>query len=356
MIKITGRINNNKSTKLLVIHSKNLTNEIRKKGQKVRLENFNDGLIIKNGNEIHTTLVQNKRIQIAIGNLIKNNKINPDIINRDTVDVYLNLKDWKLKEISQKSRGSPITNELPDNLIAKKAGLRTNKRNRYFIDISSKKLFEIAKKETIRCLINRKENLILIKSNKLSARKLTPHGKGRIQIAIPKEILKKEEIINLSEKSWIPIYIELNLKSFGLSLPDFYSNKEEKELAQYFTKKNIKIKIKDYTDPYDMYLPEYNIGIEVHNSLPALDDFVTRHKVRPAMVRLRILEADFLVRKGNLKKFLLILNKKWLGSKYIKELTENINKNIIIFYTDFRKGWPKNIEDEIIKIKQEVVQ
>jgi len=340
VIKIIGRINNNASTKLLVIHSKNLTEEIIRAGQKIRLENFKDGVILKPGKEIHATVAAKKRIQIAIGKLTKNRIIDPSIINKKSISVYLDLKDWNLKNVFQKSRGSPITEKSPKDLIMKKAALRTNNLKRYFLDISSKKLNELAKIKHIRCLLNRKEGgLIIVRSDNIEARKLTSHSKGRVQIAIPSGILREEEIAKLKEKSWLPVNIKLNLESFGLRILDFYSVKEEKDLVEELTNKGLEIKAKDYTDPYDIYLPEQNIAIEIHNSVPTRDDLSTRHKVKPALVRLRILEADYFVKNKELSRYCVILNKKWEAGKYIQEIMINLDKRVRILFTDYQNEW-----------------
>lgn len=348
MIKLTGVMRNNNVTRVVTIYSKNLARAIEKIERRIQLRNFKDGVLLKPRGESHATIVREKRIQIAIKNLVKKKILDEKLLSEKNISVYINPKDWGLSEVLQKSKGLPFTKEIPKNLDIKKAALRTNKRGRYFIDISSKKLNEITKKETIRCLINRRENIILVKSKELSARKLTPHGKGRIQIAIPKEIMKKEEILKLSKKSWLPINIELNLDSFGLSLPDFFSVKEEKELAECLTKKKIKIKLKDYTDPYDIYLPKQGIGIEIHNSLPLKGDLTTRHSIKSGMIRLRILEASFLVNNKELREFYLILNKNWERGKYVKELSEKNEKNVRILYTYFNKGWERVIVSKII--------
>ena len=352
MIKLIGKIRKNGkgSARILVIHCKNLVSKIRETKNKIHVSDFRDGVVIKPEGESHATIAAEKRIQIALMALIKNKIIDSTKIKKQEVPVYLDLSEWNLKEALRKSIGSPMTTKYPKNLTSKKAAIRTNKKNRYFLDISSKKLHELAKKETIKVLINRKKEIILVRSDKLKARRLTPHGKGRTQIAVPKEILKRKEILNLNKNSWLPTNIKLNLESFGLTLTDFYHIKEERQIAESLIEKKIKVKIKDYTDPYDIFLPEYNSCIETHNSIPNQEDFVTRHKVRPAMVRLRILEADFLIKNNKVNKFFLIINKKWKDKKYINELTEKIDKKVHIIYTDFTNNWNGKVGKEIINL------
>lgn len=348
MIKITAKIKN-KPIKLINIYSKNLVEEIKKQGQKIKLENFKEGLILKPGKEIHVTIAANKRIQIAIGKLIKNKLIDPSIINKKSVPLYLDLNDWNLKEIFRKSVGLPITNESPKDLVIKNGAIRTNNQNQYFLDLSSKKLYELAKKESIRCLLNRKnEEITLVRSNDIGSRKLTSHGKRRVQISIPLEVLLETEVIKLKDESWLPIKIQLNLNSFGLTVLDFYNVKEERELVETLINKNIKINIKNYNDPYDIYLPEYKTIIELHNSIPGLQDLSTRHKVRPAMVRLRILEADYLVRNKIADISFVVLNKKWENGKYIQEIIKDINNKVIIVFTDYKENWSNNVGNKII--------
>jgi len=348
MIKTTGTMRDNNVTRVLTIHSKNLAEAITNINREVTLENYNEGVILKPHGNSHATIVKNKRIQIAIKTLVKKGLLNQRLMKEKNIFVYIDKNEWGIEEFWEKSRGDPMTNVCPDNLVVKRAGIRTNTRGRYFLDISSKKLYELAKNNTIRCLINKKEDITIIKSNDPAARKLTPHGIRRIQISIPQEALTKEELSKLNINSWLPINLKLNLKSFGLSMTDFYSVKEEKELADFLIKKGMEIKVKDYRDPYDLLLPEKKVAIEVHNSSPSEYDFSTRHKIKPAMIRLRILEAEFFLNKLNLERFIVIINEKWAGGKYIKELTDCIDKKINVIYTDFKEGWCKKIENNLI--------
>jgi hypothetical protein len=113
-------------------------------------------------------------------------------------------------------------------------------------------------------------------------------------------------------------------------------------------KKGLKIGIKDYRDPYDIFLTESISCIEVHNSNPNKEDLSTRHKVKPGLVRLRILEADYLVKNNRINNFFVILNRGWENGKYINEITENITKGVYILFTDFNEDWYKKIGEIII--------
>jgi len=346
MIKLKGRIEKRNTCKLLVIHSKKLSEKLK---DKISLENYGDGLIIKPKGNIHATIAAQKRLQIALTNLIKDKKIRIKEVKE--IPIYLNEKEWKIKkeEILAKGVGNPLSNIVPKNLIIKNATIRNN-RGRYYLDISSKKLYEISKNKIVKCLFNKtKDSIIIINSNETNARRITPHSKKRVQIAIPKELLKKSEKLKLDEKDWLPIKLKMNLKSFGLNIDDFYSIKEEKELVIYLSNEGIKIKLKEPSDPYDILIKEKKVGIEIHNSTPRYGDLVTRHKVKPALIRLRILEADFLVRKKELNKFFVIINKKWERGKYINELIKKENKNVKILFTNFKNKWEEKIGQEILK-------
>lgn len=343
MIRLFGRLKEN----ILIVHSKNLSNAVRANNNRISLTNYLNGLKLSPLGNIHATIASEKRLQISIGNLLKKNIIT---ITKEEIPVYILPEEWNLEEgeILLKGKGLPLSKEIPKEIISKKGAIRKSKKN-YYLDISSKRLSEIARKEIIKVLFNREGGrFILIKSNDPKARKLTPNSKKRIQIAIPKEMLNEREIKELSSKHWFPVLLQLNLKSFGLEIKDFFSISEERKIVETLTEKGMKIKIKDPSDPYDFLINE-NIGIEVHNSLPKYGDLVTRHKIKPGMVRLRILEADFLTKEKIISRFFVILNKKWEESKYIQELINSINKNAIVLFTNFEKDWDKETSEEIIK-------
>jgi len=98
-----------------------------------------------------------------------------------------------------------------------------------------------------------------------------------------------------------------------------------------------------------MFLPKSKTSIEVHNSYPRYGDLVTRHKIKPRMVRLRILEAEFLTKNKDLKKFFVALSKKWKNGKYMQELINKTNRNVQVLFTDFKDNWYKKIGEWIIK-------
>lgn len=349
MIKLIGKLKHINNIRILSVYSKNLAKGIERRGNLVSIKDFKEGIILKPGKEVHATIAQQKRIQISITNLIKKGVIKKEKTNKKEISVYLNLSDWGIEEILRKGVGSPLTKTSPKNLISKRAAIAC-KGNQYYIDLSIKRLYEICKNNKIKCLLKKdNEGFILVKSNSINARRLTPHSKKRVQISLTKEILDKIELDKLSQKSWLPIYIKLNLKSFYLEISDFYSITEEKELVKYFSENNTKIKIKDYRDPYDIKLIKYNSLIEIHNSNPNYNDLTTRHKIKAGQVRLRILEADFWTRNKGVNKFFIVINKKWESGKYIKELTNLIDKKVKVLFTDFQNEWYKKIGEEIIK-------
>jgi len=348
---IIGRVENCKNSKVLVIHNKILTEKIKELGQKINLKKNIDGIEVEPFGKTHVTVAAQRRLRITITQLIKEGIIK--IENKNQVKIFIDLKKWGIakKELFSKGKGSPLTNEIPENLDKKRGAIRKGPRT-YYIDISSKKLYNIARKDKIKCLFNRiNEEIIIINSENKEARKITPHSKKRIQIAIPKEILTKKELQTLNSTSWLPIIIQLNLSSFKLETKDFFSVREEKELVEFLNKRGIKIKIKDPSDPYDFLINE-DTAIEVHNSIPKYGDLVTRHKVRSGMVRLRILEADFLTKNKSVSRFFVIINKEWERGEYIKELINKVNNKVTVLFTDFKEDWDKVIGEEVInKIK-----
>jgi len=348
MIELIGRIRETGSVRILNIHSKNIAEEILKIKNKISIKNYKDGILIQPNGEVHATIAQNKRIQISITNIIKSRMIDSRHIKNRMIFVYINPSEWNLKEIVQKSiHILPLSKDIPKELMVKKAAIRLNK-NRYCLNITSKKFHDILRKEKIKCLFNRNGGeFIIIRSYAPEARKLTPHSKKRIQISIPKKILDKKEIIALNKKRWLPIIIKLNLDSFGLKVSDFYSVKEENELVKYLSKNGIKIAIKDYTDPFDIKVLNKNVAIEVHNSIPDKADFASRHKVRIGQVRLRILEADYLIKNEKLERFFLIINKLWQNNKYINEL--KVSQKVCLLFTDFKSYWFEKIGNKIIE-------
>jgi len=346
---IIGRIENCKSSKILVIHNKKLTEKAKEFEQKITLKKHLNGIEIIPKGETHVTIGQNKRFRITITQLIKDKTL--PIHNKNQIKIFIDLEKWGInkKELFNKGKGNPLTKIIPKDLIRKKATIKKGLRT-YYIDISSKRLYEISKEEKITCLFNRlKEEIIIINSNNKEARRLTPHSKKRVQIAIPKEILTKKEIKKLSSKSWLPINIQINLESFQLKISDFYGNKEEKELVEYLVNEGIKIKIKEPSDPYDILLKDKGYGIEIHNSFPYKKDLATRHRVKPALVRLRILEAIFLIKNKKLNKFFVIINKKWEKGKYIQELINKEDNQVKILFTNFEDKWEEKIGEKILK-------
>lgn len=352
MLNLIGRIvKNNKGTKLLVIHSKKLSERVNDNKNNISIKNYWDGLAISPKGDIHVTIAAKKRLQIAITNLVKSNKI--FLNDKKNVKIYLNENVWGVNknDLISKGIGLPISNDAPNDLITKNAAIRVNNR-KYYLDISSKKLHDLAKNSRIKCLFIMKENsIIIVRSEEFNARKLTPHSKKRVQISIPKELLNNDKIKKLGEKGWLPLKLQLNLKTFGLEISDFYHVKEEKDLVRYLISKGIKIKIKEPADPYDILLKEKDFGIEVHNSLSRDGDLVTRHKIKPGMIRLRILEADLLVRTKELSTFCLIINKEWENGKYIQEIIDKVDKNVKVFFTDFKNKWYEEIGDKLITLK-----
>ncbi len=349
MIKIKGKIKNCRTTKLLIIHSKKLSEKIIEIGNKINIQNFKEGLILDPKGDTHVTIAADKRLQIAITKLVKKGRI--ELNNQTVIPIYLDESKWKISknDILKKSIGDPSSEITPEDLTRKNAAL-SKRGGKYYLDISSKALYGLVKKNRIKCLLNKnKGEMIIIRSDEINARKLTPHSKKRVQIVIPKKILNKGERNKLEKKAWIPIILKLNLNSFGLEINDFYSIKEEKELVGYLIKNKVKIKVKEPSDPYDILLEE-NIGIEIHNSIPHPSDLITRHRVKPALVRVRILEADFLVRKGDLNKFFVIINEKWKEGKYIQEVIRKVTKKVIVIFTNFEKGWENDIGDKIITL------
>ncbi len=345
---LVGRVEKCKNSRVLVIHNKTLTGRIKEFNQKVNLKKNTNGIEVEPLGKFHVTIAAQRKLRITATQLIKEGIVK--IENKNQVKIFVNLKKWGItkKELFSKGKGSPLTSEIPENLVKKRGAIRKGQRT-YYLDISSKSLYGIAKNEKIKCLFNRiEDDIVIINSENKEARKMTPHSKKRVQIAIPKEILTKKEIFILNSKSWLPINIQLNLASFKLETKDFFSVKEEKELVEFLNENNVEIKIKDPSDPFD-FLIDNKIAIEIHNSAPKYGDLVTRHKVRSGMVRLRILEADFLTKGKEISKFFVVLNREWEKSEYVRELLNKINDKTIVLFTDFKDNWSKNVGEEIIK-------
>ncbi len=349
MIELKGKIEKRGNVRILVIHSKKLSEKIKQRGNKVTVKNFKGGLILIPKGDSHVTIAANKRLQIAVTTLIKKGEIK--IGDQEKTPLYLNEEDWEIteNEILAKGIGSPLSKIIPLNLTKKNAGL-CKKGGRYYLDISSKEFYNICKKNRIKCLLNRKGNpIIIIKSDSIKARKLTPHSKKRVQIAIPKEIISKNEIKKLDKIGWLPIILKLNIQSFMLKISDFYGVKEEKDLVNYLVGQDIKIKIKEPADPYDILIRDKNIAVEVHNSIPKREDLVTRHKVKPALVRLRILEADFFIKNKEVNKFFVIINEMWKNGKYINELIKGSDQNTVVLFTNFKDKWEEKVGQELLR-------
>ena len=119
-------------------------------------------------------------------------------------------------------------------------------------------------------------------------------------------------------------------------------------MVNCLNKRGVKIKTKNSSDPFD-FLVNDKIAIEVHNSIPTCGDLVTRHKVKPALVRLRILEANSLAKNKRIDKFFVVINKGWEKGKYIQEVIDKENKNAKVFFTDFKNNWFEKIGNKITK-------
>ncbi|MBU2104816.1 MAG: hypothetical protein KKF67_03515, partial [Nanoarchaeota archaeon] len=75
MIKLTGKIEKRKSVRILIIHSKKLSEEVVRKKNNISIKNYKNGLILKPEGKVHVTIAAKKRLQIAITKLIKNKDI-----------------------------------------------------------------------------------------------------------------------------------------------------------------------------------------------------------------------------------------------------------------------------------------
>jgi len=346
IVALNGRIIKRKcGTVLLRVYSKPLTKRILELGQRITLLRFRDGFTIKPDGSKHVTVVANKGLQIAITRLSREYGL--EVFK--TIPVYIDTDTWKIEFLLKKAIGIPITHTIPKKLIHRRAAI-TRKYNKYCLDITFKKLNKLSERITIRCLIKRVgDGFVIVKSNNLNARKLTPHSKRRIQISIPKSMLSKNEINFLSVNSWFKTKVKFDPDSFGLSLADFYTVKEENELVKAMIERGIKVVPKDYRAPYDILLKKSKCCIEVHNSLPVPEDFSSRHRIRPGQVRLRILEAHYNISKYNLKHSFVIINNAWKRSKHISSMNIS-NTRVHVIFTDFNSNWAEKTTQKILDV------
>lgn len=334
-------------TIILVIYSKLLCSKILKIKQKVSIIKYRNGLIIKPNGGLHATIASGKRIQIAITKLYKNILLKFSTI----IPLYVNLNEWGMKKIVERATGfiPPISLDLK-KFVIKPAAIKKTKKH-FYIDISFKKLSDLADKEVLRCLLSRDDAyFVMIKSDDLHARKLTKHSKRRIQIALPQNLLASEEVAILEKKKWFPILLKFDISSFGLDICDFYTVTEEGELVKNLVKKGIIITPKNYKDPYDIYLNDYSSCIEIHNSIPSTTDLNLRHGIRSGQVCLRVLEGQYLINKLNLKHAFIIINNSWRENKHIMDLINDMDKRVHVLFTNFNKNWSEEISDKISDI------
>lgn len=333
---------NHGGTIVLGIYSKPLAMAVIERHQKVSLTPFADGLLIEPNGPLHVTIAAKKRLQIAATKLLR------EIFDGnvpETIPIYVCMKTWGLSELLRHATGSPLTTIFPTGLVAKRAAIKQD-RNRFYIDVSSKGLGEVARRSLIRCMLARDgENFIMIKANGPKARKLTSHTKGRrVQISIPKTMLTDEELKLLAKKGWLGgIKLKFALSTFGISDADFYTVKEEKELVNTLTDMGIRVSPKDARSPYDIGMENHNSYIEVHNSTSSHAELKSRHNIRMGQVRLRILEAQYLANNPSVNHAFVVVNESWIKSKHVVDLVSNLNHKTHVLSTDFKDGWAKKI-------------
>ena len=326
-----------------------LADKVKEADNKIFIFNFKDGFLIKpNGNK-HITTPAGKRLQIAVTRLIKTD-LN---IQNSEVPIYVNPEEWNVKYLLKRPQGSPEI-KLPimhkKDLVIKKASLSKNvaSKNKFNLHFSSKAIFNIAKKNEMRFLINREGNIFtLIKSDKPQSRKLVAHSGNRLQLSIPKFMLNKNDIYKLSRSNWHKVFVRLDLNSFNLNVDDFFFIREEKELVKSLTKRGFDVNIKDAEFPFDILLKN-RVAIEIHNSKATNYDLSSKHGLRAAQVRLRIFEGLYNKRKLDLKKVFIILNNEWKKSKHVEQLSEEASsKGIHVLFTSFKNKWSNLIAEEI---------
>lgn len=335
--------------KILNVYSKPLADKVREAGNKIFMFNFKDGFLIKPNGDKHITIPSGKRLQIAVTKLVKTD-LN---IQKSEVPIYVNPEEWNIKYLLKSPQGSPEI-KLPiieeKNLVIKKAALSKNvaSKNKFNLHFSSKAIFNIAKNNEVRFLINRKDNIFtLIRSDEPQSRKLVAHSGNRLQLSIPKPMLNENDFYKLSKNNWYKVFVRLDLKSFKLNVDDFFFIREEKELVKSLTKRGFEVNIKDVEFPFDILLKN-KIAIEIHNSKATKYDLSSKHGLRAAQVRVRIFEGLYNKRKLNLDKVFIILNDEWKKSKHVEQLRrEAETKGIHVLFTSFKNNWSYLITKEI---------
>lgn len=335
--------------KILNVYSKPLSEKVIDSDNKISILNFRDGFLIKPGGDKHITVPSGKRLQIAVTKLIKTNMYT----QKTGVPIYVNPEDWNIKYLLKKPQSSPETKlfSIPKkSLLIKKASLSKNvaSKNKFNLHFSSKAIFNVAKNNEIRFLINRKDNIFtLIRSDKPQSRKLVAHSRNRLQLSIPKSMLNGNDIYKISKNNWYKVFVRLDLKSFDLKVDDFFFIREEKELVKSLTKRGFEVNAKDNEFPFDILLKN-KVAIEVHNSKATKYDLSSKHGLRATQARVRIFEGLYNKRKFNLNKVFIILNNEWKKSKHVKQLSkEAAAKGIHVLFTSFKNNWSNLITKEI---------
>lgn len=329
-----------KGTIVLEIYSKLLASKVIESGSKISLTRHNDGLLIRPNGSMHATIVAGKRLQISVTRMFREFFKTIPL----KIPIYVGLETWGLRELLRHASDSPISTSIPSNLIAKRAATRRS-RNKFYLDMCSKGMSEVVKRESVRCLLARDgKDFILIKSRDPRARKLTSHTKGRrIQISVPKTLLTNDEVKLLSKKAWLKTWLKFVPSSFNVSFADFYSVKEEKELVDALASIGIEVAPKDRGVPYDIYLPGLESCVEIHNSIPSNDDFGSRHRIRTGQVRLRILEAQHLTAESHIKHAFVVVNELWKKCGFVTDLVSDSNNKVHVLFTNFHNGWAREV-------------
>lgn len=255
-----------------------------KRGQKVKLELYDAGILIEPDGSQHVAIVAEKRLQIAVTKLFR--KIFDDNI-QENISVYVDESKWGLSELVRHAVGSPLTSELPEGVLAKQAAIKLS-GGKFCIEACFKVLSEMAKKFHIRCLLaGDGRDFVIVRSNSPRARKLTRHSREKVQIAVPKTFLMEEELKLLNKTGWLgEIKLKLVPSSFEISSSDFYTVKEEKELEKALASLGIEALPKNPRSQFDILLENCKSCVETHNSVPTNVELRIRHRIKAGQVRL----------------------------------------------------------------------
>jgi len=165
-------------------------------------------------------------------------------------------------------------------------------------------------------------------------------------------ITEKEKEKFLSGRRAISNKLSISLKEFNINLPDFFSTKDERELASALINEGIKIRIPDARKrEADIVLLGSNVQIELTHLKPQKPEELKNSPHSEGVhINARICEGYLRVSKGIVPLYIVIFNKDWIKNTWLKDLIEQVKPEVICFVTDFNDFWEMKVSKEIKKI------